>query len=247
MVRKIPGKSKDFQEGSALPKINDNGVTVYSMRFCPYAERVRLMLNTKHVPYEVINIDLKSKPEWFLERNPLGKVPAIEEPGKKPLFESLVVAEYIDEQFKGNREVLPSDPYEKARQKVIAQNITTPFYGVLFKNESGDAILKGLEDVEKMLTSEYFAGSSQGFVDLMVWPWFERLASLADARPGALQIDFSCYPKIKLWMERKLNDPDVKDTAYSQETFTTFLKARWRGNRTRTLVFDSTEDLAQGF
>ena len=71
--------------------------------------------------YDVVNINLKSKPEWFLERNPLGKVPTIEEPGKKPLFESLIVAEYLDEQYPGTRKVLPTDAYEKARQKVLIE------------------------------------------------------------------------------------------------------------------------------
>lgn len=78
----------------------------------------------------MINIDLKSKPEWFLARNPLGKVPTIEEPGKEPLFESLIVAEYLDEQYPGTRQVLPKDAYEKARQKVLievlAQKVRLP-------------------------------------------------------------------------------------------------------------------------
>jgi glutathione S-transferase len=74
--------------------------------------------------YDVVNIDLKSKPEWFLERNPLGKVPAIEEAGKKPLFESLIVAEYLDEKYPGAKQIVPKDAYEKARQKVLIEVIS---------------------------------------------------------------------------------------------------------------------------
>ncbi len=74
--------------------------------------------------YDVINIDLKNKPEWFLLRNPLGKVPAIEIPGKQPLFESLICAEYLDEAYPGDKTISSSDPYEKARQKVLIEVIS---------------------------------------------------------------------------------------------------------------------------
>ncbi|OQV25545.1 putative Pyrimidodiazepine synthase [Hypsibius exemplaris] len=226
----VPGESKQFKAGSTLPKLNDKGLTVFSMRFCPYAERVRLLLNVKHVPYEVVNIDLKSKPEWFLERNPLGKVPAIEEPGKKPLFESLVLAEYLDEQYPGSRQVVPKDAYEKARQKVLievlAQKVTVPFYGAFLRNEY-DALSAALDDVEKQfLGSKFFAGDNQGYVDLMVWPWFERLPALASLSEGAFDFSSARYPKLVAWSEALLSDPDIKATTYSKELFAQFIKGR---------------------
>ena len=36
-------------------------------RFCPYAQRTILTLLAKQVPFEVVNINLKNKPEWFLQ------------------------------------------------------------------------------------------------------------------------------------------------------------------------------------
>jgi glutathione S-transferase len=35
------------------------------MRFCPYAERTMLVLLAKGIPFDVVNINLKKKPEWF--------------------------------------------------------------------------------------------------------------------------------------------------------------------------------------
>ena len=37
-------------------------------RFCPYAQRTILTLLAKQVPFEVVNINLKNKPEWFLQQ-----------------------------------------------------------------------------------------------------------------------------------------------------------------------------------
>lgn len=65
------------------------------MRFCPYAQRVHLVLEAKGIPYHTININLTEKPDWLFEANPLGKVPALElvnEPGNPFLAESLIIA-----------------------------------------------------------------------------------------------------------------------------------------------------------
>lgn len=43
------------------------------MRFCPYAQRAILALNAKQVDYEVVNIDLSNKPEWFFSKSGFGK------------------------------------------------------------------------------------------------------------------------------------------------------------------------------
>lgn len=43
------------------------------MSLCPYAERARIILLAKKLRHEIVNIDLKRKPEWYLELNPQGK------------------------------------------------------------------------------------------------------------------------------------------------------------------------------
>lgn len=43
------------------------------MLYCPYAERARLILKVKGVPHDIVNIDLKNKPEWLFELNPEGE------------------------------------------------------------------------------------------------------------------------------------------------------------------------------
>lgn len=44
------------------------------MRYCPYAQRTILALNAKQIDYEVVNIDLKEKPEWLTRKSAFGKI-----------------------------------------------------------------------------------------------------------------------------------------------------------------------------
>ncbi|EDO38000.1 predicted protein [Nematostella vectensis] len=79
-----------LSNGDPRPPPGDK-LRLYSMRFCPYAERPRLVLAAKGVDYECININLKNKPDWYLaEPNPRGLVPMIEMPDGRLLPESLL-------------------------------------------------------------------------------------------------------------------------------------------------------------
>jgi len=72
--------------------------------------------------FEVVNINLKHKPDWYLkELNPMGKVPTLEMDGKI-VYESTVVAEYVDETLDGDK-ILPKDPYKKAQQKMLTERM----------------------------------------------------------------------------------------------------------------------------
>ena len=48
------------------------------------------MLAAKKIPYECVNINLKDKPDWFFDLNPVGKVPVIEQPDGTVIYESAV-------------------------------------------------------------------------------------------------------------------------------------------------------------
>ena len=54
------------------------------------SQRARLVLAAKGIEYERVNINLKDKPEWFLELNPRGTVPVIEHPDGRVIYESAI-------------------------------------------------------------------------------------------------------------------------------------------------------------
>ena len=79
----------------SLPPVNQQAVTLVNMRFCPYAQRTALCLNAKNIQYDVINSQLRNKPSWLWELNPIGKVPVLIHDGNT-IYESLVTCEYIE-------------------------------------------------------------------------------------------------------------------------------------------------------
>ncbi len=91
-----------------------------SHKLCPYVQRAVIVATEKKIPFERIDIDLTNKPDWFLALSPTGKVPLLEVEGEDArghvIFESAVIAEYLDEIGEGER-LLPADPLERARHR----------------------------------------------------------------------------------------------------------------------------------
>jgi glutathione S-transferase len=67
-----------------------------SHKLCPHVQRAVIALTEKGVPFERIDIDLASKPDWFLEISPLGKTPVLVV-CDHAIFESAVILEYLEE------------------------------------------------------------------------------------------------------------------------------------------------------
>uniref|UniRef100_A0A3P9PDS3 Glutathione S-transferase omega n=1 Tax=Poecilia reticulata TaxID=8081 RepID=A0A3P9PDS3_POERE len=121
-------------------------IRLYSMRFCPYAQRTRLVLHAKGIKFDTINIHLKNKPEWFLEKNPLGMVPTLETPAGEVIYESAITCEYLDEAYP-EKKLLPSTPYGQARQRMMLEHfskVELHFYKIPMRRLKGEDV-SGLE------------------------------------------------------------------------------------------------------
>ncbi|XP_030425789.1 glutathione S-transferase omega-1-like isoform X2 [Gopherus evgoodei] len=178
-------RARSLGKGSTAPgPVPEGLIRVYSMRFCPFAERTLLVLKSKGIKHEIININLKNKPDWLFEKNPFGLVPILETSKGQLIYESPITCEYLDEAYPGKK-LLPADPYERAYQKMLLERFSK--------------ILAGCKTV-------FYGGDSVSMIDYMIWPWFERLEFFQ--LPDCLQHT----PKLRQWVEAMKKDPAVKAT-----------------------------------
>lgn len=95
-------------------------VKLFGMWASGYCTRVVLALKAKGIPYKYIEEDLKNKSELLLRYNPVHKkVPLLLHNGR-PVAESLIILEYIDEYWNHSPKLLPDDPYKRAKVRFWA-------------------------------------------------------------------------------------------------------------------------------
>ncbi|XP_030385324.1 pyrimidodiazepine synthase [Scaptodrosophila lebanonensis] len=244
---------KHFKKGSEKPLLPDDGVLrIYSMRFCPYAQRAHLVLNAKKLPHHKIFIDLKEKPEWYTEYSPLGKVPALQltaVDGQPALVESLVIAEYLDEQYP-EPPLFAKDPLRKAQDKILIERFGaagSAVYPVFFTNNPPEDALKNLENVLDIFEQEitkrgtpYFGGQQIGIVDYMIWPWFERLGALKHLLPDKYDLNQTRYPNLVKWRDLVAQDEAVKQYALDGEVHANFMRLQREGKPNFDLAFETS-------
>ncbi|KAI4333383.1 hypothetical protein L6164_018205 [Bauhinia variegata] len=89
----------------------------------PFGMRVRIALAEKGVQYENKEEDLRNKSPLLLQVNPVHKkIPVLIHNGK-PICESLIVVQYIDEVWNHKSPLLSSDPYQRAQGRFWADYV----------------------------------------------------------------------------------------------------------------------------
>jgi len=92
---------------------NQEEVKLLGVVGSPFFCRVQIALKFKGIEYEFVKEDLTNKSDLLLKYNPVHKKIPVFVHNEKPVSESLVILEYIDEVWKQNP-ILPSDPYQKS-------------------------------------------------------------------------------------------------------------------------------------
>jgi len=205
-----------YGPGSSEPARTPSTLRIYSMRFCPFAQRSLLVLHAKNIPHEIVNINLSTKPEWYVKKISTGKVPLLETEGVL-LPESAVIAEYLDDVYPG-RKLISQDPYQKALDKVFVESFSfMPIFKAYANKEDCKASFDGFFENTKVLDAELtnretkFLGGNDhpGFADMMVWPFF-NIAIAYSKIDSALTIPSDTVPRVAKWIDDMLTTDEVK-------------------------------------
>ncbi|KAK8601636.1 hypothetical protein V6N13_058678 [Hibiscus sabdariffa] len=201
-------------------------VKLFGMWASPFSRRVELALKLKGIPYEYIEEDLSNKSPLLLKYNPIHKKVPVLVHNEKPVTESLVIVEYLDETWKNNP-ILPQDPYERAKARFWAKFIdkkllpTVSKLGHMAGKEKEEAIeeaqqqLKIMEDELKGM--QFFAGQRIGYLDIAanVLIWFRIVGEFI----GETILTAEKFPFIWEWIEKLMEIDVVKECLIPKERY----------------------------
>jgi glutathione S-transferase len=180
-------------------------LTLYDADRCPYCARVRIVLAEKGLEHETVVVDLDDRPAWIYEKNPLGRVPVLEEDAFV-LPESAVIMEYLEERYP-EPPLWPADPGDRAMGRLLVERfdqLSRPYYALRRGDEDArDRLGKELGRLDALLAARPFlTGSEFGIADAAYLPWILR----ADAMLG---VDLDPCPALAEWVARAGERPSV--------------------------------------
>lgn len=222
---------------------NSHPLKLYGAWFCPFVQRSWIVLAEKNIPHQYLEINPYHKSFEFLALNPRGLVPTLAVPveGKKdpkPLYESTVICEYLDEAFadesKHGPRLLPGDVYERARTRLwidhVSSRIVPSFYrfmqhtpdkGYSISEVRGEflghlkAFVEGMDD-----GGPWFLGGRFSLADVMLAPWAKRLFLIDYYKPGGVGIpavgeggeDEAVWSRWRVWRDAISERESVRRT-----------------------------------
>ncbi|KAJ4800083.1 Tau glutathione S-transferase [Rhynchospora pubera] len=216
---------------------SEKGVMLLDFWVSPFGQRARIALAEKGVEYEYKEENLRDKSELLLKSNPIHKkIPVLIHDGK-PICESLIIVQYIDETWSDKAPLLPSDPYQRAQARFWADFVDKKVFecgGKLWKlkGEEQEAAKTEMIEILQILEAQlgdkkYFGGDIFGFVDVAFVPftsWFYSYETCANFSVEEVA------PKIVKWAKRCMERESVEKTLPDPKKvyeFVRYLKKRF--------------------
>ena len=173
-------------------------LTLYDADRCPYCARVRIVLAEKGLEHETVVVDLDDRPAWIYEKNPLGRVPVLEEDAFV-LPESAVINEYLEERYP-EPPLWPADPADRAAGRLLVERfdrLSRPYYALRRGDEDARGRLgEELATLDATLAGRPFlTGREFGIADAAYLPWILRAETM-------LSVELDPYAALVEWLAR---------------------------------------------
>ncbi|XP_024024944.1 probable glutathione S-transferase [Morus notabilis] len=177
----------------------------------PFSLRVDIALKLKGIDYEYHEEDLSNKSSLLIKYNPIHKKVPVLVHHDKPLAESQVILEYIDETWE-NYPILPKGPYERAKARFWARFIDDKGFPEIWKaywskDEQAKAVgelIELLKFLENELDDNFFGGETVGLVDIvgsLIAHWLPVLQEVV----GVEILTEEKFPKLCRWSHAFVN------------------------------------------
>ncbi|GJM98108.1 hypothetical protein PR202_ga15085 [Eleusine coracana subsp. coracana] len=214
------------------------GLVLLDFWVSPFGQRCRIALAEKGLPYEYSEQELLgTKSELLLRSNPIHKkIPVLIHDGR-PVNESLVILNYLEEAFPDAPPLLPADPYARAQARFWAAYSDKVYeVGSRLWKTKGEAqsqaraeMLQVLGNLDGELGEKpFFAGEKFGFVDLALVPFMPWLTPSFERYGGFSVAEVA--PRLAAWADRCMERESVAKTLYPGEKvdeFITLLKKKY--------------------
>ncbi|RAL47548.1 hypothetical protein DM860_011286 [Cuscuta australis] len=203
----------------------------------PYVIRVRVALKIKGVSYEFLEEDMGSKSDLLLKSNPVYKKIPVLLHNDKPICESLIIVQYVDDVWAGSS-ILPADPYDRAQARFWATYVEDKWFpsmrGIAFaqseeaKREAIKQVEEGLAVLEGAFHScskgkKFFGGDTIGLVDIALGSNIGWVRVTEELNAFKL-LDEAKLPGLAKWEHDFCEDDAVKEIMPSTEKLSEFAK-----------------------
>ncbi|XP_019226775.1 PREDICTED: probable glutathione S-transferase [Nicotiana attenuata] len=202
----------------------------------PFTHRVEWALKIKGVEYELIVEDPQNKSHLLLQSNPVyKKIPVLIHNGK-PISESMIILEYIDDTFEGPS-ILSKEPYERALAhfwaKFLDEKCLPAMEKVFFGTE--EELVKAKEECNELLKildnelkdKKFFVGNKIGYADIAANLMAFWMGIIEEAS-GIVLVTSEKFPNYCVWREEYLNCSQVKDNLPSKDALFSHFQARFQ-------------------
>lgn len=211
-------------------------------------------MRAKDVEFEVTFVNLREKPDWFLEISPHGKVPVLKV-DDEILFESSAIAEYLDETVPPR--LHPEDPLKRARNRAwtdyvpsFAKALTSVYY-----TKTKDAVDTACEDAIEALESledalersrgdagPYFNGDRLSLVDAAYAPFLQRFTIMDRFLKTGL---VERFPRVAAWRDALLANEIVTGATAPNFVEEFYGNVRRQGYYVATLIDANKSEAAE--